>query len=68
MLSFYTNNKKAPRLKGIIVQGGISHVVPVYVGSYHSRVPQVKSVPAEALREAVGLLANVVLVRLNGAV
>lgn len=35
--------------------------------SYHSRVPQVEGVPAEALWEAVGLLTNVVFVRFNGA-
>lgn len=39
----------------------------VCVSPYHSRVPQVESVPAEALWEAVGLLTNVVLVRFNGA-
>lgn len=36
--------------------------------SYHSSVPQVEGVPAEALWEAVGFLSNVVFVRFNGAV
>lgn len=42
--------------------------VCVYMLSYHSWVPQVEGVPAEALREAVGLFSNVVFVRFNGAV
>lgn len=51
----------------------ISHVhscsecVCVDTLAYHSRVPQVEGVPAEALREAVGLLTNVVFVRFNRA-
>lgn len=40
----------------------------VFGHSYHSGVPQVQSVPAESLWEAVGLLANVVLVWFDGAV
>lgn len=36
--------------------------------SYHSGIPQVEGVPAEALWEAVGLLSNAVFVRFNGAV
>lgn len=41
--------------------------VCAYRLSYHTRVPQVEGVPAEALREAVGLLTDVVFVRFNGA-
>ena len=40
----------------------------VFIHSYHSRVPQVEGVPAEALWEAVGLLSNVVFVGFNGTV
>lgn len=35
--------------------------------SYHSSVAQVEGVPAEAQREAVGLLPDVVFVRFNRA-
>ena len=35
--------------------------------TYHSRVPQVQSVPTEALREAVRLLTYAVFVRFNTA-
>lgn len=53
----------------IVTKKWISHAcyVCVYTLSYHSRVPQVEGVPAEALWEAVGLLTNVVFVRFNGA-
>lgn len=39
----------------------------VYTHTYHSRVPQVQSVPAEALREAVRLLTYAVFVWFNAA-
>lgn len=39
----------------------------VYTHTYHSGVPQVQSVPAEALREAVRLLAYAVFVGFNAA-
>lgn len=50
----------------------ILHAVPaagwgVYTHTYHSGVPQVQSVPAEALREAVRLLTYAVFVGFNAA-
>lgn len=41
--------------------------VCVYKHTYHSRVPQVQSVPAEALWEAVRLLTYAVFVGFNAA-
>ena len=41
--------------------------VCIHMLPYHRRVSQVKRIPAKSLWKAVGLLTNVVFVRLNGA-
>ncbi len=65
--------QRALRVREIVTKRWIFDVhccyecVCVCTLSYHSRIPQVEGVPAEALWEAVGLLTNVVFVGFNGA-
>lgn len=55
------------------LHNGVNSLMPfllracVYTHTYHSGVPQVQSVPAEALREAVRLLAYAVFIGFNAA-